>query len=187
MVRCGWAESTDLMRAYHDAEWGVPSHDDTYLFELITLEGAQAGLSWATVLNKRTRYREVLDGFDPLVIASYRAPKLAELLLDAGIIRHRLKIASLVTNAAAFGEVQASHGSFADYLWEWVGGTSIVNRPKPGEGLPPRTVLSDQLSKDLKRRGFRFVGSTIIYSYLQAVGLVNDHASNCSFRVTEGR
>jgi DNA-3-methyladenine glycosylase I len=180
-VRCAWAEGTELMRDYHDLEWGVPSHDDGYLFELITLEGAQAGLSWSTVLNKRAHYRAVLDGFSPAAIAGYDESKLAELLLDPGIIRHRLKIQSLVTNAAAFLQVQDEHGRFADYLWDWVDGQPRQNRPRPGTALPAQTELSDRLSKDLKKRGFRFVGSTIVYSYLQAVGLVNDHASDCDF------
>ncbi|MCW2525040.1 MAG: DNA-3-methyladenine glycosylase [Frankiales bacterium] len=180
-MRCAWADSTDLMRDYHDTEWGMPSHDDRYLFELITLEGAQAGLSWSTVLNKRAHYRQVLDGFEPAVIVSYDEAKLAELVLDPGIIRHRLKIQSLVTNAAAFLQLQAEHGRFADYLWAWVDDEPLSNRPRPGAALPARTELSDRVSKDLKKRGFRFVGSTIVYSYLQAVGVIDDHASDCPY------
>ena len=180
-MRCAWAESTDLMREYHDSEWGMPSRDDTYLFELITLEGAQAGLSWSTVLNKRAHYRQVLDGFVPAVIAGYDGAKLSELLLDPGVIRHRLKIASLVTNAAAFLQVQAEFGCFADYLWSWVADQPLSNRPRSGTALPVRTELSDRLSKDLKKRGFRFVGSTIVYSYLQAVGVIDDHAEDCPY------
>ncbi|MCW2523624.1 MAG: tag [Frankiales bacterium] len=186
-VRCAWAESTDLMRDYHDLEWGVPRRDDGYLFELLTLEGAQAGLSWSTVLNKRERYRAVLDDFAPSAVAGYDEAKLAQLLLDPGIIRNRLKVQSLVTNAAAFLDLQAQRGSFATYLWEWVDGVPIENRPASTAGLPARTELSDRLSKDLKKRGFRFVGSTIVYSYLQAVGLVNDHLSSCEFGSMAGR
>jgi DNA-3-methyladenine glycosylase I len=170
------------MRDYHDTEWGVPSREDRYLFELLTLEGAQAGLSWSTVLNKRARYREVLDGFDPVAVAGYRPAKLQELVLDPGIIRHRLKIASLVTNAEAFLQLQGEYGRFADYLWGWVDGRPIVNAPVAGQPLPTRTELSDRLSKDLKKRGFRFVGSTIVYAYLEAVGVVDDHLATCSAR-----
>ncbi|MCW2526918.1 MAG: tag [Pseudonocardiales bacterium] len=182
-VRCAWAESSDLMREYHDTEWGVESHDDRYLFEFLILEGAQAGLSWATVLNKRAHYRAVLDDFEPIVIAAYPPAKLAELVLDHGIIRHRTKIASLVTNAEAFATVQAEFGTFADYLWGWVDGAPIVNAPSANEWLPARTELSDRFSKDLKKRGFKFVGSTIAYAYLQAVGVVDDHIVNCTTRV----
>jgi DNA-3-methyladenine glycosylase I len=174
------------MRDYHDTEWGVPRRDDDYLFELLTLEGAQAGLSWSTVLTKREHYRLVLDGFSPTLVAGYDEAKLASLLLDPGIIRNRLKISSLVTNAEAFVALQAERGSFADYLWEWVDGSPRQNRPKPAVGLPASTELSDRLSKDLKKRGFRFVGTTIVYSYLQAVGLVNDHLSNCEFGSVPG-
>ncbi|SDI79434.1 DNA-3-methyladenine glycosylase I [Frankineae bacterium MT45] len=170
------------MRAYHDEEWGVPSHDERYLFEFLTLEGAQAGLSWATVLYKRARYREVLDDFEPSVIAGYSQERLAELLLDPGIIRHRGKVGSLVTNAEAFAAVQGEHGSFSNYLWGWVDGRPIVNAPAAGASVPATTALSDQLSKDLKKRGFKFVGSTIVYSYLQAVGVVDDHMKGCNTR-----
>jgi DNA-3-methyladenine glycosylase I len=181
-VRCSWAEGSELMREYHDTEWGVPSHDDRYLFELITLEGAQAGLSWSTVLNKRAHYREVLDDFQPQIIVGYGPEKLAELVLDPGVIRHRLKIQSLVTNAQAFLALQQEQGTFADYLWNWVDGRPIVNAPRPGAMLPASTDLSDRLSKDLKKRGFRFVGSTIAYAYLQAVGVIDDHAATCTLR-----
>jgi DNA-3-methyladenine glycosylase I len=175
------------MREYHDKEWGVESRDDRYLFEFLILEGAQAGLSWSTVLNKRAHYRAVLDNFEPAVIAEYSSRKLAELVLDPGIIRHRTKIASLVTNARAFAEVQTEFGSFADYLWGWVDGTPIVNGPSAIEWLPARTELSDRLSEDLKKRGFRFVGSTIIYAYLQAVGVVDDHIATCTARIAPRR
>jgi len=167
------------MRAYHDTEWGVPSHDDRYLFEMLLLEGAQAGLSWATILNKRDNYRRALDGFDPAVVAGYGPAKLTGLLADPGIVRNRLKVAGTVKNAQAFLAIQQQHGSFDSYLWSWVDGTPVRNRPRTTADLPTRTPLSDQLSKDLKRRGFTFVGSTILYSYLQAVGVINDHLASC--------
>ncbi|NHC16302.1 DNA-3-methyladenine glycosylase I [Motilibacter deserti] len=182
MTRCAWAESSDLMRSYHDTEWGVPSHDDRYLFELLTLEGAQAGLSWSTILAKREHYRAVLDGFDPERIADYDEAKQQALLADPGIVRNRLKVSSLPTNAAAFLAVQASHGSFASYLWGWVDGTPVVGSPRGVEELQVSTELSDRISKDLKKRGFRFVGSTIVYAYLQAVGVVDDHVVSCDAR-----
>lgn len=175
------------MREYHDTEWGVPSHDDTHLFELLILEGAQAGLSWSTVLNKRAHYRQVLDGFDPLTVAGYGPDKLAALVTDPGVIRHRQKIASLPTNAEAFLAVQREAGSFASYLWAWVDGTPVVNAPRPGQPLPGSTALSDALSKDLRKRGFRFVGTTITYAYLQAVGVVDDHLATCTARAATGR
>jgi DNA-3-methyladenine glycosylase I len=185
-VRCAWCESTDEMREYHDREWGRPSHDDRYLFEFLVLEGAQAGLSWATVLRKRAHYREVLDQFDVAAIAGYGETKLAALLADPGIIRHRQKVASLPTNAAAFLAVQDRHGSFADYLWSFVDGRPEVHDIRPGQPLEPRTALSDRVSKDLLRGGFKFVGSTIVYSYLQAVGVVDDHTTDCFVRTTAG-
>jgi DNA-3-methyladenine glycosylase I len=167
------------MRAYHDDEWGRPSHDERHLFEMLVLEGAQAGLSWSTVLAKRENYRRALDGFDPASVARYDDAKLAALLGDAGIIRNRLKVKSLVKNAAGFLATAAEFGSFGDYIWAFVDGVPIVNRPaSPGE-LPASTELSDRVSKDLKRRGFTFVGSTIVYSYLQSVGVVDDHVVGC--------
>ncbi|HVV11038.1 DNA-3-methyladenine glycosylase I [Amycolatopsis sp.] len=177
--RCAWARGSELMTAYHDAEWGRPSHDDRYLFELLLLEGAQAGLSWSTVLNKRENYRAALDGFDVHKIAGYGQPKLDELMADAGIVRNRLKVRSTVRNAQAFLAVQGEFGSFAEYLWQWTGGEPVVNSPLPGEALPVSTPLSDRISKDLKRRGFTFVGTTITYAYLEAVGVVDDHAKGC--------
>lgn len=180
--RCAWAESSDAMRAYHDTEWGVPSHDDRYLFELIVLEGAQAGLSWSTVLNKREHYRAVLDGFDPAIVAGYDEAKLQRLLEDPGIVRNRLKVSSLVSNAVAFLAVQKEFGSFADYLWGWVDGQPVVNAPGPGSAPVASSELSDRISKDLKKRGFRFVGTTIVYAYLQAVGVVDDHVTVCTAR-----
>ncbi len=178
-VRCPWAEHSEAMRAYHDTEWGVPSHDDRHLFELLVLEGAQAGLSWSTVLAKRERYRVVLDGFDPSRIVAYDEAKLAALLADPGIVRNRLKIRGTVRNARAFLDVQDEFGSFDAYLWQWVDGTPVVHRRARTAGLPATTELSDRVSKDLKRRGFTFVGPTIVYAYLQAVGVVDDHVAGC--------
>ncbi|WP_312868507.1 DNA-3-methyladenine glycosylase I [Amycolatopsis pithecellobii] len=180
MTRCGWAaDGSAAMIAYHDTEWGRPSHEDEYLFELLVLEGAQAGLSWSTVLNKRENYRRALDGFDYIRIARYDQAKLDALREDAGIVRNRLKISSTVKNARAFLAVQEECGTFDAYLWDWVNGTPVVHRRRPGEPLPASTELSDRVSKDLKRRGFTFVGTTIIYSYLQAVGVVDDHMRGC--------
>lgn len=167
------------MTDYHDGEWGIPSHDDRHLFEMLTLEGAQAGLSWAIVLNKREHYRRLYEGFDPVAVARFGASRQAALLSDPGIVRNRLKVAASVTNAAAFLAVADRFGSFDRYLWDRVGGTPLVNRPTgPGE-VPPRSPLSDRLSRDLKQLGFRFVGSTIVYSFLQAVGVVDDHLVGC--------
>ncbi len=167
------------MRRYHDTEWGVPSRDDRHLFEMLVLEGAQAGLSWATILGKRDRYREVFCGFDPEPVARFGEPQLATLLDDPGIVRNRLKVRSAVTNARSFLAVGAEHGSFGDYLWAWVDDTPVVNCPRTLAELPATTELSDRLSKDLKRRGFGFVGPTIVYSFLQSVGVVDDHLVSC--------
>jgi DNA-3-methyladenine glycosylase I len=167
------------MRAYHDDEWGKPSHDDTHLFEMLMLEGAQAGLSWSTILDKRANYRRAFDDFDPERIARYDEAKLTALLADPGIVRNRLKVKSSVSNAQSFLAVRAEYGSFDTYLWAWVDGTPMVNRPRTLADLPVRTDLSDRLGKDLKKRGFNFVGSTIVYSYMQAVGMVNDHVVTC--------
>lgn len=179
MTRCEWAQGSDLMTAYHDTEWGRPSHDDRYLFELLLLEGAQAGLSWSTVLAKRENYRRALDGFDYTRIARYRQPKLDALRADPGIVRNRLKIASTVKNARAFLAVREEFGAFGTYLWQWVDGEPVVRHRRPGESPPASTELSDRISKDLKRRGFTFVGTTIVYAYLQAVGVVDDHVRGC--------
>jgi len=177
--RCGWVAQADPdYVAYHDKEWGRPVHDDRLLFEMLTLEGAQAGLSWLTVLRKRAGYRRAFAHFDPVKVARIDARRRAALRRDAGIVRNRLKIESTVTNAQAFLAVQREFGSFDRYLWAFVGRKPVVNRPGPG-GVPARTALSDEVSKDLLKRGFRFVGSTIIYAYLQAVGVVNDHARGC--------
>jgi DNA-3-methyladenine glycosylase I len=170
--------------AYHDAEWGVPVHDDRRLFEFLILEGAQAGLSWITILKKRAAYRQAFDRFDPRKVARYDDARMAALLTNEGIVRNRLKIASTVSNAQAFLAVQKEFGSFEKYLWGTVEGAPVRNAWKAGEALPARTAQSDALSKDLARRGFRFVGSTICYAFMQAVGLVNDHAVDC-FRYTE--
>ena len=179
--RCSWA-TTPLSISYHDKEWGVPLHDDTRLFEFLILEGAQAGLSWETILRKRDNYRAAFDGFNPAKVAKYDLRKITALLNDAGIIRNRLKINSAVTNAIAFLEVQREFGSFDEYVWRFVDGKSL--RRKAGQPIVARTELSDALSKDLIKRGFKFAGSTICYSFMQAVGMVNDHDSNC-FRYRE--
>lgn len=183
MNRCAWAKSP-LDVAYHDAEWGVPLHDDRALFEFLVLEGAQAGLSWATILKKRPRYREVFDRFDPAVVAGYGEEKVAALLSDAGIVRNRLKIAAAIGNAQKFMEVQQEFGSFDAYLWRFVDGSPIMNQWASWKAVPAKTAVSDRLSRDLSARGFKFVGSTICYAFMQAVGMVNDHAVDC-FRHAE--
>jgi DNA-3-methyladenine glycosylase I len=167
------------MRNYHDHEWGVPSHDDTHIFEMLTLEGAQAGLSWATILNRRDGYRGAFANFDPVEVAAFTEQRLEQLRHDTGIIRNRLKIYGTRRNAQAFIRVQQESGTFAAYLWNWVDGTRIVNHPRDLADLPATTGLSDRVSKDLRRRGFTFVGSTIVYSLLQAVGIVDDHLDGC--------
>jgi DNA-3-methyladenine glycosylase I len=178
MMRCGWAKN-DLSILYHDTEWGVPVHNDRKLFEFLILEGAQAGLSWDTVLRKRENYRRVFNGFDAEKIALYDEQKQAELLLDEGIIRNRLKIASTVQNAQSFLKIKEEFGSFDAYIWRFVEGKTIVNHWKDLSEIPPRTVISDWMSRDLKRRGFNFVGSTIMYAFMQACGLVDDHLVSC--------
>ena len=178
MKRCAWARSPAMID-YHDREWGVPVHDDRVLFEFITLEGAQAGLSWETILNKREAYRRAFAGFDPAKVARFNAARRARLMQDAGIVRNRLKIESAVTNAAAFLAVQREFGSFDRYLWDFAGGKPVRGRFRSAKELPARTELSDALSSDLKRRGFRFVGTTICYAFMQAVGIVNDHVVGC--------
>jgi len=183
MQRCEWAASP-LMTAYHDQEWGVPQHDDRVLFEFLVLEGAQAGLSWETILRKREAYREAFDGFDPRDVAAYDEARIARLLANPGIVRNRLKIASTVRNARAFLEVQQEFGSFDSYLWNFTGGQPVLNQWETLNQIPARTPLSDALSKDLIRRGFNFAGSIICYSFLQAVGVVNDHTRTC-FRYSE--
>jgi DNA-3-methyladenine glycosylase I len=183
--RCAWPKAP-LDVAYHDTEWGVPVHDDRALFEFLTLEGAQAGLSWSTILKKRENYRHAFDGFDPERVARFTSKRVDRLLADPGIVRHRGKIESTVSNAKAFLEVQREFGSFDRYAWRFVDGTPRVNRWSTLRDIPARTPESDALSKDLKRRGFRFVGSTICYAFMQAVGMVNDHTADC-FRYEELR
>ena len=176
--RCDWARS-DLMIGYHDTEWGVPRHDDRVLFEFLILEGAQAGLSWETILRKREAYRSAFDDFDPASVARFDARRVRKLLANDGIVRNRLKIASAVRNARAFLEVQREFGSFDAYLWQFVGGTPLQNRRRAMGEVPARTEQSDAMSKDLRRRGFNFVGSTICYAMMQAIGMVNDHLVTC--------
>jgi DNA-3-methyladenine glycosylase I len=175
------------MRDYHDHEWGFPSHDDRYLFEMLTLEGAQAGLSWATILNRRAGYRRAFASFDPKKVAAFTDQRLAKLLEDPGIIRNRLKVYGARTNAKAYLRVQAEFGSFATYLWNWVDRKRVVNHPRSLSDLHATTELSDRISKDLKRRGFTFVGSTIVYSLLQAAGVVDDHIVGCPAKLKAAR
>jgi len=176
--RCRWA-SNEWNIPYHDAEWGVPVHDDRMLFGFLILEGAQAGLSWDTILRKRERYRNAFDDFDVTRVARYDAKKVRSLLADAGIVRNRLKISATIDNARAFLKVQEEFGSFDKYIWQFVGGKPKRNRWKAHGQLPAKTAESDAISKDLKKRGFRFVGSTICYAFMQATGMVNDHATTC--------
>jgi DNA-3-methyladenine glycosylase I len=183
LIRCSWARNPLAIR-YHDEEWGVPQHDDARLFEFLVLEGAQAGLSWDTILRKRENYRAAFDHFDPRRVARYDRRKIQGLLRDDGIIRNRLKIASAVQNAKAFLQVQDKFGSFDRYIWQFVGGKPKVNSWRSARQVPARTAESDAMSKDLKKRGFSFVGSTICYAFMQAVGMVNDHAVEC-FRYSE--
>lgn len=179
-TRCGWAlGGNELYLAYHDDEWGVPVHDDRKHFEFLILEGAQAGLSWATILNKREAYRKAFAGFDPGRVARFDAKRIAKLLENPGIVRNRLKVESAVTNARSFLDVQDEFGSFDSYVWGFVGGKPKVNRRKSMKDIPATSPESDALSRNLKKRGFRFVGSTIVYAHLQAVGLVNDHLVRC--------
>ncbi|HYN20697.1 MAG TPA: DNA-3-methyladenine glycosylase I [Thermoanaerobaculia bacterium] len=184
-IRCGWAGDDPLYVAYHDEEWGVPVHDERKLFEMLILEGAQAGLSWITILRRREGYRRAFDAFDPGKIARYDGRKKARLLVDEGIIRNRAKIEAAVLNARAFLEVQEA-GGFDPFLWQFVGGTPKRNRRQELKEIPPETPESKAMSKELKRRGFRFVGPTICYAFMQAVGMVNDHLTGC-FRYLEVR
>ena len=177
--RCAWAGNDPLYQAYHDGEWGVPVHDDRLLFEFLILEGAQAGLSWITILRKRAAYQAAFAGFDPEIVARFDESKVAELLGNAGIVRNRLKIASTITNARAFLKVQEEFGSFDAYQWRFVDGRPIQNAWRSLKEIPASTPVSDAMSKDLKKRGFRFVGSTICYAHMQAVGMVNDHTTDC--------
>jgi DNA-3-methyladenine glycosylase I len=185
MQRCPWCGDDPLYVAYHDHEWGVPQHDDRVLFEFLILEGAQAGLSWLTILRKRDNYRRAFDGFDPVKVACYGKADVARLLGDAGIVRNRLKIDASIANARAFLEVQREFGSFDAYLWAFVEGRPVRNAWRSMSDVPATSAASDALSKDLRRRGFKFVGSTICYALMQAVGLVNDHLAGC-FRHAQG-
>ncbi|MBI2383794.1 MAG: DNA-3-methyladenine glycosylase I [Gammaproteobacteria bacterium] len=178
-IRCPWSLATPEYRAYHDEEWGVPVRDDRHLFEFLILEGAQAGLSWRTILEKRAGYRRAFAGFDPQKVARFAPARIEKLMGDGGIVRNRLKIESAVGNAKAFLAVQDEFGRFSDYLWAFVDGQPVFNRWATLNQVPAKTELSDRISRDLKRRGFRFVGSTIVYAYMQAVGVVNDHLTGC--------
>jgi len=184
LLRCSWANSSPPTLQYHDKEWGVPVHDDRVLFEFLTLEGAQAGLSWETILKKRENYRRAFHGFDPALVARYGERDVERLLADAGIVRNRLKVAATVNNAQRFLEVQEEFGSFEEYIWRFVGGRPIKNRFPPRTQLPAKTEQSEAMSKELRRRGFKFVGPTICYAFMQAVGMVNDHTVGC-FRYAE--
>lgn len=181
--RCDWAVS-DLMRAYHDHEWGAPLHDDRLLFEFLVLEGAQAGLSWATILQRRENYRQAFDGFDPAIVAAYTGEKVATLMQDSGIIRNRRKIEATVRNAQVYRKIQQEYGSFDTFIWQFVGGKPIQNRRHSLDELPAQTPISQVLSRELRQRGMSFVGPTICYAFMQAVGMVNDHLVTC-FRYQE--
>ena len=183
-TRCWWAGDDPLYVAYHDEEWGVPVHDDRKLFEMLILEGAQAGLSWITILRRREGYRTAFDGFDPAIVAGFGEEKVAELLQDVGIIRNRQKVRSAINNARRFLEVQAEFGSFDAYIWRFVDGQPIQNARQSMSDIPAKTPLSDTISKDMVTRGFNFVGSTIMYAHMQATGMVNDHVVDC-FRWAE--
>ena len=179
LPRCGWATSDPLYLAYHDEEWGVPVHDDRLWFEYIVLDGAQAGLSWLTVLKKREGYRAAFDGFDPEKVTRYTEADVERLLADPGIIRNRAKVQSAITNAGAFLAVQREFGTFDRYIWQFTGGKTIKNRHATPDTIPARTAESDAMSKELVKRGFKFVGSTICYAFMQAGGMVNDHTTDC--------
>jgi DNA-3-methyladenine glycosylase I len=178
-TRCDWCLSSDLYKEYHDKEWGTPVYDDATLFEFLILETFQAGLSWITILNKRENFRTAFDQFDYKIIALYSEGKIQELLQDKGIIRNKLKVRSAVSNAIAFMKVQEEFGSFSSYIWNFVDGKPIINKPKTLKDVPATTPLSHEISKDLKKRGFKFVGSTVVYAHMQATGIVNDHIASC--------
>ena len=178
-IRCSWAGNIKIYRDYHDYEWGRPVHDDRKLFEMLNLEGAQAGLAWITILKKRESYREAFDGFDPHKIIRYDDVKITELMGNAGIVRNRLKINAVISNAKAFLEVVVKHGSFDKFIWDYVDGKPIVGNWKTLEDMPLTIPLADKMSKDLKKLGFKFVGTTIVYSFFQATGVVNDHLTSC--------
>ena len=178
-IRCGWCLKDDLYKNYHDQEWGRPLHDDQKLFELLCLEGAQAGLSWYTVLSKRENYRKAFDNFDAVKMAKYKAVKIEKLLLDEGIVRNRLKVNAFVTNAKAYIAIQKEFGSFDKYIWQFIGGKQIVNDVKSMKDVPAKTAVSEAMSKDLLQKGFKFVGATICYAFMQASGMVDDHINDC--------
>jgi DNA-3-methyladenine glycosylase I len=178
-IRCDWAGNDALYQQYHDEEWGVPSYDDRHLFEMLILEGAQAGLNWITILRKREGYRRAFDNFDAKKMARYTPAKIEKLLLNPDIVRNRLKVNAAVTNAQCYLDVLQEHASFADYIWQFVDGKPVINKWKTLKQVPAMTEQSDAMSKALKKRGFKFVGSTICYAYMQAVGMVNDHLTNC--------
>jgi len=178
-IRCAWADESPLFDDYHDYEWGRPVHDDRKLFEMLILEGAQAGLSWLTILKKRENYRLAFDGFDPNIVALYDDTKVEELMANEGIVRNRLKITSAIINAKLFLEIQKQHGSFDKFIWSYVDNTPIVGHFEKIEDMPATTPISDKISRDLKKMGFKFVGSTIIHAYMQAIGMANDHLTNC--------
>lgn len=179
IIRCGWCEKDDLYRRYHDEEWGKPVYDDETIFEFLVLESFQAGLSWHTILKKRENFRKAFDRFDYKKIAEYSGEKIEDLMQDSGIIRNRLKILATVTNAQKFMEVQKEFGSFSSYIWNFVNGKPIVNMPKYLSEIPATTEISDAISKDLKKRGFKFMGSTVLYAHMQATGMVDDHLVSC--------
>jgi len=184
MKRCEWCLSTELYTKYHDEEWGVPVYDDQKHFEFLVLESAQAGLSWITILNKRENYRKAYDNFDPKKVARYTDAKKAKLLADSGIVRNRLKIEASISNARHFLEIQKEFGSFSNYIWGFTKNKPVIGKWKTLSEIPPKTELSDKVSLDLKKRGFKFLGSTIMYSHMQATGIINDHLTNC-FRYKE--
>jgi DNA-3-methyladenine glycosylase I len=179
MKRCQWAGTDPVYVAYHDKEWGLPVHNDRKLFEMLILEGAQAGLSWITILKKRTHYRRAFSNFDPVKVAQYDRKKFRELMDNPGIVRNRLKIESTISNAKSFLEIRKEFGAFDRYIWRFVDGNPIINKRKSMAEIPAKSAESDAMSKDLKRRGFRFVGSTICYAFMQAIGMVNDHEVGC--------
>ncbi|KMQ68454.1 DNA-3-methyladenine glycosylase [Chryseobacterium sp. FH2] len=181
-IRCGWCEKDDLYRQYHDEEWGKPVYDDETIFEFLILESFQAGLSWYTILSKRENFRKAFDDFDYKKIAKYSDQKVEQLMQNAGIIRNRLKILATITNAQKFIETQKEFGSFSKYIWGFVNEKSIDNKPKTLEDIPATTEISDILAKDLKKKGFKFMGSTVVYAHMQATGMVNDHIENCFLR-----
>lgn len=179
LTRCAWCKNDSLYIKYHDEEWGIPVHNDRHLFEMLNLEGAQAGLSWIIILKKRDNYKKLFDNFDAVKISKYSEKKIERILQDPGIVRNKLKVNAVVNNAKAFLEVQKEFGSFDEYIWQFVGGKPIINKFKSLSDLPAKTEISDVMSKDLKKRGFKFIGSTICYAFMQAVGMVNDHTTDC--------